>query len=62
MVWELEGLTYATVKGSGFLVGKDKPIAQYEILDAFLNNKRLPLTSSNSRSANSKAKQSSAAT
>lgn len=38
-------MTYATVKGSGFMVGREKPVALYEILDAFLNGKRLPLTS-----------------
>lgn len=45
MVWELEGITVATVKGSGFAVGRDKSTALYEIFDAWINNKRLPLTS-----------------
>jgi serine carboxypeptidase-like clade 2 len=45
MVWELEGMTYATVKAAGYMVGKDQPQALFEIYDAFLSDKRLPLTS-----------------
>jgi hypothetical protein len=45
MVWELEGLTYATIKGTGYAVGREKPVALYEIYDAFISGKRLPLTS-----------------
>lgn len=43
MVWELDTLTLATVKGSGFMVGREKPKELYTILDSFLNNKRLPV-------------------
>lgn len=43
MAWELNSLTFATVKGAGLFVGRDKPRELYTILDAFLNNKRLPV-------------------
>lgn len=43
MVWELNTLTLATVRGAGMMVGREKPKELYTILDAFLNNKRLPV-------------------
>jgi hypothetical protein len=42
MVWELEGVTFATVKGAGLTVGRDKPVGLYEIYTAFMTGKRLP--------------------
>lgn len=46
MVWELEGLTLATVKGAGMAVGRDKSVGLYEIVTAFLTGKRLPYITS----------------
>lgn len=57
MVWELEGLTFASVKGAGFTIGREKPVALYEIFDAFISNKRLPLTSSAGRRSNEQEEQ-----
>ena len=54
MVWELEGLTFASVKSAGYSVGREKPVALYEIFDAFISGKRLPLTSDERRSQQEK--------
>ena len=42
MVWKLKGFTFASVKGAGHMMPKDKPKAAYVMLDCFLNNKDLP--------------------
>lgn len=42
MVWKLRGLTFASVKGAGHMMPKDKKKEAAVILDCFLNNKDLP--------------------
>lgn len=44
-VWELDGLTVATIKGAGFKVAYDQPEAATELLNAFLSGKSLPYKS-----------------
>ncbi len=36
MVWELDGMTLATVRGAGHMVPSDKPAEALEILNVFL--------------------------
>ena len=38
MVWQLQGLTLATVVGAGHMVPSDKPVEAEEILNIFLGN------------------------
>ncbi len=38
MLWQLEGLTLATVIGAGHMVPTDKPAQALEILDVFLGD------------------------
>jgi len=42
MVWKLRGFTFASVKGAGHMVPKDKPKEAYVLFDSFINNKDLP--------------------
>jgi len=42
MVWKLRGLTFASVKGAGHMMPKDKRKEAAVLLDCFLNNKNLP--------------------
>ena len=42
MVWKLKGLTFASVKGAGHMMPKDKSKEAAVLLDCFLNNKDLP--------------------
>lgn len=39
MVWQLEGMTLATVRGAGHMVPSDKPQEAEEILNVFLGRK-----------------------
>lgn len=45
MVWKLKGLTFASVKGAGHMVPKDKPKEAYVLFNAFINNQDLPYNS-----------------
>lgn len=38
MVWELDSLTLATVRGAGHMVPSDKPAEAYEIYSIFLDS------------------------
>ena len=38
-VWELEGLTFASIKGSGLRAGIDQPEAMEEVLNGFITGK-----------------------
>ncbi len=40
MVWELDSLTLATVRGAGHMVPTDKPAEAYEIFSVFLDPER----------------------
>jgi serine carboxypeptidase-like clade 2 len=42
MVWKLRGLTYASVKGAGHMMPKDKRREATVILNAFLAGNNLP--------------------
>lgn len=42
MYWELKGLTFASVKGAGHLVPKDKPREAEVLLTSFLNGVPMP--------------------
>lgn len=42
MVWKLRGFTFASVKGAGHMMPKDKRKEASVLLDCFLNNKSLP--------------------
>lgn len=42
MVWKLRGFTFASVKGAGHMMPKDKKKEAAVLLDCFLNNKDLP--------------------
>ena len=42
MTWEMRGLTFASVKGAGHEVPRDKREAAYVLLDSFLKGSRLP--------------------
>ena len=42
MIWELESLTFASVKGAGFRSAIDQPVAMEEVLNGFLDGKSLP--------------------
>lgn len=42
MIWELQGLTFASVKGAGHLVPRDKRKEAGVLLDGFLSGKSLP--------------------
>jgi carboxypeptidase C (cathepsin A) len=42
MVWKLRGLTFASVKGAGHMMPKDKRKEAAVILNAFLNGINLP--------------------
>lgn len=44
-VWELDGLTFASVRGAGLRAGIDRPESMEELLNAFLDNKPLPKNS-----------------
>lgn len=40
--WEIEGLTFASVKGAGLRTGLDKPEAMDILLTSFLKGQSLP--------------------
>lgn len=42
MVWKLKGLTFASVKGAGHMVPKDKPKEAAVLFNAFINGQDLP--------------------
>jgi carboxypeptidase C (cathepsin A) len=42
MVWKLRGLTFASVKGAGHMMPKDKKKEALVLLDCFINNNDLP--------------------
>lgn len=42
MVWKLKGLTFASVKGAGHMVARDKREAAYTLIDSFLFRESLP--------------------
>lgn len=42
MVWKLKGLTFASVKGAGHMMPKDKRKEAYTLLSSFLNGEDLP--------------------
>ena len=42
MTWELRGLTFASVRGAGHMVPKDKRKAAYVMFESFLDGKSLP--------------------
>lgn len=42
MVWTLKGLTFASVKGAGHMVPKDKRKQAFVLVDSFLNGVSLP--------------------
>lgn len=39
MLWQLDGMTLATVRGAGHMVPSDKPAEAEEILNVFLDRK-----------------------
>ena len=41
-IWEIEGLTFASVKGAGLRAGLDKPEAMAEVFTGFITGKTLP--------------------
>jgi hypothetical protein len=41
-IWEIEGLTLASIKGAGLRSGYDKPEAMAEVLTGFITGKTLP--------------------
>lgn len=42
MVWELEGLTFASVRGAGHMVPGDNPEEAFTMIDHFLNDVEFP--------------------
>lgn len=42
-IWELEHLTFVSVKGAGLRTGMDQPEAMAEVLHGFLTGETLPL-------------------
>lgn len=42
MVWKLTNLTFASVKGAGHLVPKDKPKEAETLLNSFMDGVNLP--------------------
>ena len=42
MVWKLKGLTFASVKGAGHMVPRNKREAAYVLIDSFLYSEGLP--------------------
>lgn len=42
MVWQLRNFTFATVKGAGHMVPKDKPKEAYTLITSFLSGTPLP--------------------
>ena len=42
MVWKLDGLMFASVKGAGHMVPKDKRLEAKTLLDHFLQGNDLP--------------------
>lgn len=41
-IWELEGITFVSVKGAGFKASQDKPIEMEEVINGFLDGTTLP--------------------